>query len=137
MMNRGVLAAVYSLCIVLGIYVLVNPSLSVQGALGPILVPVYGALILLGGIAALLAIIKPNYKLEMIALWPLIGGFVTYDVALWAINIERHITESTTPLAYGPPLGMAVLSLLLMGKAGFLSRKNKELIRDHDASRLA
>jgi len=132
MLNRGVLAAVYSLTAVFGLLSVSFPSPSVWGLVGLHLVYLYGILLLVGGLAALVAVALPNYKLELIALWPVVGGFLMYDIALWGLFAERvGVIDGLAP-PYGPALAVAILSLFLIAKILLLIKKNHQLVRAAD-----
>lgn len=136
MMNRGLLAGVYSICVALGFATLLFPAPSIEGAIGMPFTYFYGVLILAGAIGALVGVVLPNYRTEMYALWVMCAGFVSYDIALWSLFAERLDDSNSLPPPYGPALGIAALSLFLLTKAVFLYRRNAELIKAASNERL-
>src|SRR6188768_1145155 len=88
-MNRGLLAGVYSLTALLGLATMFFPSESIWGLVGLHITWLYGGLLLIGAVGALVSIILPNYKLEMTFLWFVAGGYLIYDIALWGLFAER------------------------------------------------
>lgn len=129
MMNRGLLAGVYSVSMLLGLLTVLFPAPSIEGVLGVALAYVYGAFILIGASIALVGVIIPNYKIEMGALWLVAGGYLIYDVALWGIFAERIGVQDGLPPPFGPALAVLVLSLFLIAKIALLWKKNRELLK--------
>ncbi len=132
MMNRGLLAGVYSVSILLGLATLFFPSPSVEGAIGLTLAYTYGAFILVGAVGALVGVILPNYKVELIALWAVAGGYFIYDIALWTLFAERIGVRDGLPPPYGPALAVLVLSIFLCAKIALLVKKNHQLVKASD-----
>lgn len=129
MLNRGILGGVYGLSILLGALTLLFPAPSIEGVLGLTLTYAYGVLIVVGGGIAAWGIIGPNYRTEMYGLWVLASGYIVYDIGLWALFAERIGVHDGLPPPYGPALAIAVLSLFLVAKVGFLYRKNSQLLK--------
>lgn len=129
MLNRGLLAAVYSITALFGLLSLLFPSPSVWGLVGLHLVYLYGILLLVFGLIALLAVLRPNYKVELIALWPIAGGFLMYDIALWGLFAERVGVLDGLPPPYGPALAVLILTLFLIAKILLLIWKNAQLVK--------
>lgn len=136
MLHRGLLAPVYGITVLLGLLTVLAPAPSIWGVVGLHITYLYGILLFVGAIIALWSIIKPNYKLEMIALWPVVGGFALYDIALWGIFADRVGVLDGLPPPYGPALAVAVLTLFLIAKIVLLYKKNRELVRASDNGRL-
>lgn len=132
MMNRGLLAGVYGVSILLGLLTVLWPSPSIEGIIGLSLAYVYGAFILVGAIIGLIAVTIPNYKIEIGALWVLAGGYLIYDVALWALFVERIGVHDGLPPPYGPALGILVLSIFLIAKIALLMKKSHQLVKAAD-----
>ena len=128
-MNRTLLALIYALVTVHGVLTLTFPSQPVQAVLGVGIVYVYGASFLVAGGAALISILKPNFKIEAIALWPLSGSYALYDVALWALLLDQVQTSETLPAVYGPAIAVAILSIYFLSKAIKLDVKTRRLTR--------
>lgn len=129
MLDRRILAAVYSLTVALGVLSLLFPAPAIEGAIGYTFTYIYGTLLLIGGLIALVAVILPNYKVEYAALWFVAGGYGIYATALWALFAERlHLVDGLPP-PYGPAIALTVLTLFLIAKAWFLAKKNRQLIR--------
>lgn len=137
MMNRGLLAGVYSVSILLGLATLLFPAPSIEGVIGLVFAYVYGAFILLGAIVALVGIILPNYKIEYAALWAVAGGYLIYDIALWGLFFQRIAVPDGLPPPYGPALAVLVLSIFLMAKIALLYKKNRQLVKAADNGILA
>jgi len=134
LLNRKLLAIAYGVSIIMGLFTTLFPVTAIVDVITLHFTYLYGLLILIGSIGALIAVIKPDYRLEIVFLWLIIGGYLCYDVALWGLFAERiGIVDGLAP-PYGPALGMAVLVLLLIAKQIALIRKNKELVgRTHHA----
>tara|TARA_R110002051_G_scaffold1853_1_gene10135 strand:- start:3145 stop:3552 length:408 start_codon:yes stop_codon:yes gene_type:complete len=128
-MHRTLLALIYGWVAVHGILTVTFPSQPVQAVLGVGIVYIYGATFLIAGSAALIAILKPNFKIEAIALWPLSGAYALYDVALWALFLDQVHTAETLPAVYGPAIAVAILSLYFLSKAIKLDVKTRRLTR--------
>ena len=129
MLDRRILAAVYSLTVALGVLTLLFPAPSIEGVIGYAFAYIYGFLLVVGGLIALAAVILPNYKIEYVALWFVAGGYGVYAAALWGLFAERLGIVDGLPPPYGPAIALTVLTLFLIAKAWFLARKNRELIR--------
>ena len=136
MLNRGLLAVVYSLTILLGLLTVVFPAASIGGVIGDPLTYAYGVLLILGAAGALVGIIIPNYKVELVFLWLVAGGYLCYDIALWGLFAERVGLADGLPPPYGPALAVGVLTAFLAAKILFLTRKNRALVRAADHDRL-
>lgn len=129
MLHRGILAWVYSLTAVLGVGTIFFPSESIEGAIGAAFTYLYGILLLVGAVGALIAIARPNYRFELIFLWPIAGGYASYAVALWSLFSERiGVMDGLAP-PYGPAIVATVLTLFLIAKILLLIRKNRELVK--------
>jgi len=131
MLNRGMLTAIYTLTVALGVVTLLFPAPSIEGVIGYAFAYTYGFLLLIGGLAALVAVVLPNYKIEYGALWLVTGGYGIYATALWALFAERlaEIGDQALPPPYGPAIALTVLTLFLAAKMMFLAKKNGQLIR--------
>jgi len=131
-MNRTLLAIIYALVTVHGGLTLVYPSMPVQMILGVGIVYVYGTSFLVAGAAAFFSVLKPNFKIEAIALWPLCGAYALYDVALWALMFDQITLWDPLPAVYGPALAVAVVSLFFLSHAIRLDVKTRRLVRGAD-----
>lgn len=135
-MNRAVLAGVYSISMVLGVLTLILPPDSIINIVGLHITYFYGILLLAGGIGALIAIIRKNYRQETIWLWLVFGGYLFYDIALWGVFSDRvGVIDGLAP-PFGPALGILALALFTFGKALSLQKRNRELIKASDNDRL-
>lgn len=128
-MNRTILALIYALVTVHGVLTLVYPSQPIQAILGVGIVYVYGASFLVAGTAAFVSVLKPNFKIEAVALWPLCGAYALYDVALWALMVDQMAFWTPLPAVYGPAIVVAILSLFFLSKAIKLDIKTRRLTR--------
>jgi hypothetical protein len=128
-MNRTLLALIYALVTVHGVLTLLYPSMPVQMVLGVGIVYVYGTSFTVAGAAAFFSILKPNFKIEAIALWPLCGAYALYDVALWALMFDQATFWDPLPAVYGPAVAIAALSLFFLSKAIKLDVKTRRLTR--------
>lgn len=129
MLNRPLLTAVYTLTLLFGLGSLFFPVPSIEGVFGVINTAIYAVLLIIGALGCLYGVIKPNYKVEYVFLWFVTGGYLLYDLALWALYIERLTSGITeVPAAYGPPLVVLVLSLFLCAKILLLDKLNKHQI---------
>jgi hypothetical protein len=97
--------------------------------LGVGIVYVYGTSFLVAGAAALISVLKPNFKIEAIALWPLCGAYALYDVALWALLFDEITFGGPLPAVYGPALAIAIVSLFFLSEAIKLDVKTRRLTR--------
>lgn len=136
MLNRGLLGGIYSLTVVLGLLTVLAPAPSIWGVVGLHITYLYGILLVAGAAFAIFAILKPDYKLELIALWPIVGGYALYDIALWGLFADRVGVVDGLPPPYGPALAVAVLTLFLIAKIVLLYRKNREFVKASDNGRL-
>jgi hypothetical protein len=128
---------VYIIGFAMGVATLVSPSEPVQSVIGVIFTILYGLIITTAAIGALYGIYRPNYRIEMTALFGLATGLAMYDIALIGIYVERVLSPETGIPSYGPPLIVAATTLLIIVKAHYLYVKNKELITTVEATKNA
>ena len=128
-LKRPIPGAVYVLVSLHGLLTLVFPSEPISSVLGTWIVYFYGASFLFGGIVALIGLLRPNFKLESVALWPLFGAYALYDVALWTLVIDQLPHSDTLPAVYGPALVTAMVALTFLGKAITLGVQTRRLVR--------
>jgi len=129
LMPRPVMATVYALVGLHGIVTISNPSGFVSTILGTGVVYVYGFSFLIFGSAAIVAVIKPNFKIEAVALWPLFGSYALYDVALWTLVADQYVWGQPIPAMYGPAFAVAILAIIFLGMAIQLQIKTQQLVR--------
>lgn len=127
---------VYSLTAVLGVMTLFFPSPTIEGVLGVAMIYVYGSLLVVGSVGALIGIMRPNYMIEMNFLWGISTGYGVYAIALWSVGLERLLDTSIYPPPFGPAFAVTVLSILVTMRLLRLYRLNKELLRASDNDRL-
>jgi len=128
LINRGLLIVAYALSTLMGLMTTFFPVTAIIDVLTLHLTVGYGILILAGSIGALVSVVKPDYRLEIIFLWLIIAGYMCYDVALWGLFAERvGIIDGLAP-PYGPALTVLVLVVLLFAKQMTLIKKNKQLV---------
>lgn len=128
-LNRGLLGVVYGLSAVFGLATLFFPAPSIEGVIGLAFSYTYGALILIGAVICLIAVLLPNFKIELTALWAMTGGFLIYDVALWSLFFERLGVPDGLPPPYGPALAVLVLVVFLAAKMLLLHKKSHSLVK--------
>ena len=128
LLNRGQLIVVYVLSSLMGLLTTLFPVTAIVDIITLHFTVGYGLLILIGSIGALVEVIKPDYRLEIIFLWFIIAGYLCYDVALWGIFAERLGVRDGLAPPYGPAVTVLVLVMLLFAKQMTLIKKNKQLV---------
>jgi len=130
LINRGLLIVVYALSSLMGLMTTVFPVTAIVDIITLHFTVGYGLSIFAGSVGALIAVIKPDYRLEIVFLWFIVAGYLCYDVALWGLFFERVGVPDGLAPPYGPALGIAVLVSLLFAKQVTLIAKNRELVRN-------
>lgn len=121
--------ALYTIAVLFGILTLAFPVPSISGVVGIGFVWTYGIFLTVGGITILYGTLKPNYKIELGALWLVAGGWLIYDISLWGVYFERLNNPTDTPPAYGPGLAVASLVIFYTWRIVFLSIEARKIYK--------
>jgi len=130
LMPRPIMATVYAFVALHGIVTVGNPSQPVASILGEGIVYIYGFSFIFFGVAAFVSILRPNFKIEAVALWPLFGAYALYDVALWTLVADQYALGEALPAIYGPAFSVGILSIIFLGTAIRLQVKTQQLLRE-------
>jgi len=128
LLSRGLLIPAYFLSAVMGVFGLLYPAPSVASIIGNLFALLYALLIFVGACGSLFGVIAKKYRVEMVFLWFLAGGFLCYSIGLWGLYMERIVNPAESAAPYGPALVTAILSMFLFAKAFTLFRLNRRLI---------
>lgn len=134
---RGVLAWVYALTVLIGALSIIYPTpVPVWVDFGLHITYIYAMMLFFGGIAGLFAIYRPNYKVELVGLWFVLGGYAIYDIALWSLVTERILIATEIAPPFRPALIAAALAVFCTGRIIYLVKQNHELVKAADADGL-
>lgn len=115
---RVALAAGYATIAAGGLLALINPPNSIEGAIGPILVLIWGTFLTVGGACGSLSIWPGTWWLEKIGLTLLSGGLTIYV----AVTVYLHIGGSAGSNRLTQALIVTGLSIAALAVRGLMIR---------------
>lgn len=93
--TRVARGASYGALVVAGAFGLMFQPYTISHVLGAPLTLWWSSLVFVGAAIALTGIIINNYRLEWLALWPVIGGSIIYASTVWFLTLTEEPGRST------------------------------------------
>ena len=135
-LSRSFQILTYALTMVLGILTVLYPLPAIAGVIGISLTYLYGWMLGISGVLALYAVLRPNFKIEITFLFPVIAGWIVYDLSVWAVYVDRiyHPTDQAPP--YGSGIAGALVCLFFVWRCTWLIGEARKLAKEVDRARL-
>ncbi|WP_448222471.1 hypothetical protein [Gordonia iterans] len=112
--ERSLRTSAYWMVGVAGLSSLIWTPVTIRAELGPVMVTIWSAFLIAGGITAAIASTLERWLIEMPAIPLVITGLALYLTALWSITIDGEIgrlAQTATITAYALHLGARWIQL--------------------------